>query len=190
MKKAAQAMGHAEAFICVVPVVGMAVLTARFGGSITGLGSLRPALLVAAGALIVLGLACRVRAGVGGHAHGSNRARVATHEAGHVVAARALGGRVLSAEVYSNGGGLVTWNMPAKVHSAETNVAFLLAGQYAAGTSAGCSGDQAEIRRQLRGMPDAGRVRSRAASRARSIVASHRGEIRRVAAQLDDKGRL
>lgn len=133
-----------------------------------------------------------VRRGAPGHAHGGARGQVATHEAGHVVAARALGGRVLSAELHRDGGGLVTWDMPARVAGAKTNVAFLLAGQYAAGTSRGCGGDRAAVRRELRQVPAAERAAVRAAAdrRARQIVSSSQGEIRRIAAQLDEKGRL
>jgi hypothetical protein len=130
--------------------------------------------------------------GLAGHAHGGNRALVAQHEAGHAVAARALGGRVRSAEVYRNGGGLVTWDMPANLSSPQNNVTFLLAGQYAAGTRAGCGGDQATIRSELRKVPRADRaaVQRAADRRARQIVSSRQGEIRRVAAKLDENGRL
>jgi hypothetical protein len=162
--------------------------------SFNGFGHLGPAVGVGVAVLVVAlcaGGVVRGRSGVAGHAHGGDRRRVAIHEAGHVVAARKLGGRVLSASL-SGGGGLVTWDMPVKVYSAQTNVAFLLAGKYAAGTSKGCGGDRAAIRRELRSVPasERSRVQSRAASQARSIVSSHSGEIRRVAARLDERGRL
>ncbi|HEY9354636.1 MAG TPA: hypothetical protein VIP28_15345 [Nocardioides sp.] len=173
-----------KSVIAVGVLVGGLVLASK------GYGAAMVAALV-----IALLLAGGVRlAAVGGHAHGGNRARVAQHEAGHVVAARAVGGRVRSARLHSNGGGLVTWDMSARplAEEVESNLAFLKAGELAAGTTEGCSGDQAAIRRQLRRLPAGERsaAQSRANAKARSIVSSRHGEIRRVADRLNQKGRL
>lgn len=155
----------------------------------SGLGSLLIPLLVG---LVVVAAAVRVvRAGVTGHAHGSDQALIARHEAGHAVAARELG-RLDSARVW-RGGGEVEWTSPASMSDAEAveaNVAFLLAGKYAGRSRAGCSADRAAIRRQLRRVPDPGAVRARADATARRIVSSRQGEIDRVAAALLDGRRL
>ena len=60
--------------------------------------------------------------GPGGHAHGDRRL-IARHEAGHVAAARAVGGRVVSAEA-SDREGLVR----AVVPNVQASVTFLRAG--------------------------------------------------------------
>lgn len=132
---------------------------------------------------------------VKGHAHGpastSTRRLIAKHEAGHAVAARALGGKVVSAEVYDDGeGGMVWARLPS--NSAEDAVAFLLAGQIAAGTSRGSSADNAAIRAELRTVKGSERsqVRRDATRSARRIVSKNSGQIRRDAATLDKHGRL
>lgn len=176
-----------------IPAGGLIVLAARFGGGFTGWPVAGAALLAVIGGLLVLTVARpavgRVVGGravdVTGHAHGPGLIEV--HEAGHVAAARALGGRVRSAEVWA-GGGLVRAVLPDS--SPQTAVTFLLAGKRAAGTSTGASADDAEIRRELRGVPNAGAVYRAADSRARSIVSSRRGQIERDAATLKARRRL
>lgn len=167
-----------------------AVLAAGEGGTRGG------ALLV--GICFVLFVLTRLasRAGAPGHGHG-DRAHVARHEAAHAVAAREVGGRVLSARVdegwLSGPYGRVQWDMSARPLRAEveSNVAFLAAGRLAA-PGTGCSGDMAEIGRQLRRLPPGDRAAVRAAGerRARQIVSSRRSEIDRVAAVLDQRGQL
>lgn len=130
---------------------------------------------------------------VHGHAHGAGsgtRRKIAKHEAGHAVAAEALGGQVVSAEIYDGDrGGLVQAHLPG---DPKTAVAFLLAGQYAVNSSEGASGDNDAIRKVLLEVPsrERGQVKSQAKREARRIVSSQAGEIRRVAAALDEKGRL
>jgi hypothetical protein len=135
----------------------------------------------------------RGRTGVAGHAHGGARATIATHEAGHVVGARAVGGRVLSARMTDHGG-RVEWDMTSRslVDEVTSNVAFLRAGEYAAGTRSGCSGDRSSVKQQLRRLPSGQRgvVLRAGEQRARQIVRSRSGEIARVADQLNQKGRL
>ncbi|MHA6623905.1 hypothetical protein ACU61A_00715 [Pseudonocardia sichuanensis] len=131
---------------------------------------------------------------VHGHAHGATgsrlRRKIAKHEAGHAVAARALGGRVLSAVVYDGDrGGLVHARLPGEPQAAVT---FLLAGQYAVNSSEGAGADNDAIRKVLREVPskDRAQVKAHAKKHARRIVSSRSGEIRRDARTLDEKGRL
>jgi hypothetical protein len=130
---------------------------------------------------------------VAGHAHGGTRARIATHEAGHVVAARAVGGRVTSARMDDHGG-RVQWDMSSRnlVDEITSNVAFLRAGELAAGTRSGCGGDRASVKQQLRRLPSGQRgvVLRAGEQKARQIVRSRSGEIARVADVLNQKGRL
>lgn len=139
----------------------------------------------------VLVFSTKARRAVLGHSHGGGLARVARHEAGHVVAARAVGGRVLSARA-SAGGGRVEWDMSDRDLHAEvrSNVTFLRAAEYV--DPVGCGGDRSEVRRQLRRLPakDRARVRADAEAHARRIASGRSGEIRRVAARLEKKGRL
>lgn len=182
----------------VVVIVGVTWLATQIG--------VEPAyLLVPVGALCLV-LAAKAKLGGGGnlaggryvqvrgHVHGRGsglRRLIAKHEAGHAVAARALGGQVLSATVSPTGdAGLVQArfheNDPVKV------IAFLKAGQYAVGTSSGAGADDAAIRAELRTVPreDRSRVRREAERTARRIVSSRSGEIRRDAARLNEKGAL
>jgi len=129
-----------------------------------------------------------------GHSHGSERATVAVHEAAHVVAARAVGGTVTSARMNDHGG-RVKWTMPdpnSLVTEVTQNVAFLRAGEFAAGDDGGCGGDRASVKRQLRRLPSGQRavVRRAGEQRARQIVSSRSGDIARVADRLNQKGRL
>lgn len=129
-----------------------------------------------------------------GHSHGSQRATIATHEAAHVVAARAVGGTVTSARMNDHGG-RVKWEMrdPNSLAVEVTqNVAFLRAGEFSAGDDGGCGGDRASVRQQLRRLPSGQRgvVLRAGEQRARQIVASRSGEIARVADRLNRKGRL
>lgn len=184
--------GPAVKGLAVAVVVGL-LLAAR-SGSLAGLG---PALLLAlllGGALWAFGGQATVGRSVSvrGHAHGSGaRQEVATHEAGHAVAAKALGGRVRSATVSADGrSGLVRATLPDS--RPETAIAFWRAGAIAAGTSRGASADDALIRRELRTVPAGQRaqVRRDAERQARRIVTRHRAQIRRDATHLDQKGRL
>lgn len=121
------------------------------------------------------------------HGHGSDRPTIAVHEAGHAVAARKVGGKVLSATMTDHEG-LVR----AEVPDERAAVAFLYAGQYAAGTRRGAHGDEAAIRAELKRLPANERAAAHKAAKAdaRRIVSRHRGEIRRDAAVLNDRGRL
>ena len=149
-------------------------------------------------AVIVLVLWCLMSSGkrrprpVAGHSHAGTRRSTARHEAGHVVAARKVGGRVKSANVYDNGGGLVTWTGVNGTDREQVvaNIAFLRAGRYAAGTGAGCGGDDATVRQLLRYLPTTDRAAAKreGEAEARRIVSSSRGEIRRIATHLDKKG--
>ena len=120
------------------------------------------------------------------HAHGDRRT-IAWHEAGHVVAARAVGGRGHSA-VASDTEGLVQATVP----DVRASVTFLRAGRYAAGTRRGCWGDEQAERAELRDVPraDRGQLVRDADRDARRIVRQHRGQIRRDAAALESRGRL
>jgi hypothetical protein len=130
-----------------------------------------------------------------GHSHGGQRDKVTIHEAAHVVTARAVGGVVESAELHRNGGGLVRWHHrshPGEEQLRIANIAFLRAGEYAAGVKAGCSGDRAAVKAELRHIPakDRARVLAAGEAEARRIVSARSGEIRQVARKLNEKGRL
>ena len=129
-----------------------------------------------------------------GHSHGDERATIAVHEAGHVVAARAVGGTVTSARMNDHSG-RVKWTAPdpnSLVTEVTQNVAFLRAGEYAAGDDGGCGGDRSSVKQQLRRLPSGQRsvVRRAGEQRARQIVSSRSGEIARVAERLNRRGRL
>lgn len=121
-----------------------------------------------------------------GHSHGGNRRVRATHEAGHYVAAKAVGGYVAGAELTRHGGVVHAKNLP----NAQAQATFLLAGRYAAGTGQGCSGDDDAAAAAINEYPARERARRRAAAErdARRIVNSRRGEIRRIAERLDKNG--
>lgn len=147
-------------------------------------------------ALIVLAVWClcsgKSRTGrvAHGHVHSGRRPLVARHEAGHYVAARAVGGRVHSAELTA--GNSPSGLVQATVPDARASITFLMAGRAAAGTRSGCSADDAQVRRELREFPSAERskVRRECERDARRIVSSSRGEIRRIANRLDRNGSL
>jgi hypothetical protein len=150
------------------------------------------------GVLVVVGLLAlvakagggRVTSGrfVAGHSHGGPTRTIARHEAGHAAAARALGGRVVSATADRHGG-YVDATIP---NSPRAAITFLLAGRRAAGTGAGCSADDAAIRAELRTVPRAerGQLRRDADRDARRIVNGNRGQIRRDAERLEREGSL
>jgi hypothetical protein len=172
----------------------LGLLLAVQRGALDGLG---PALLlVLLAAVAVWALGGRSTAGrsvaVRGHAHGSGALQeVATHEAGHAVAARALGGRVRSATVSADGrSGLVRATLPTQ--SSQAAITFWAAGRIAAGTSRGASADDDLIRRELRTVPSAerGRMRRAAERDAARIVSRSAGPIRRDAARLIERRRL
>lgn len=171
----------------VLTVLVVALLVAsNGGGGLLLCGAVGVALLLAGGGV-------KARQMVAGHAHGGTRARIAVHEAGHVVAARAVGGRVLKARM-SDHDGYVQWDMSGRdlEREVQSNLTFLKAGEVAAGTGAGCGSDRDAYRQELRRLPSEarGKVRSRADSEARRIVSSRSGEIRRVAEKLNRDGRL
>lgn len=161
------------------------VLAARTG-QIDGLGP--GLLLVGTGGVLLWAFGRRTSATGHGHVHGGRRNQVAIHEAGHAVAVAKLGGRVTSAYVdedwWSGPHGEVTWNLPGGSDKklAEGHMTALLAGKLAAGNSAGCWADDAEVRRIQRQVPEADRAA--AERRARRIVRSGRTEIRREAERL------
>jgi hypothetical protein len=138
--------------------------------------------------LLRMGPAARSAAG---HSHGDDLATVRRHEAGHVVAGRAVGGRIRSARVSRwSGSGWVDWDPPQwpirDAAGAQAQLTFLMAGELAAGNSEGCGYDRASVEHFLRAVPagQRGRVRSAASSHARRIVSSRRAEIDRVARRL------
>jgi hypothetical protein len=184
-----------QRWLFAIPAAGVLIACARFGGGFTGTAALARvgvAALVLAGLALMVATRARVGAGAGrvAHVHGGLRGEIARHEAGHAVAARALGGKVLSAQIYrGDRGGLVQARIPAGPLPAVT---FLLAGQVAAGTTRGADADNAEIRRELRGLPRAEqRHITRTATRdARRIVARHGARLRRDTATLTERGRL
>lgn len=130
---------------------------------------------------------------VHGHAHGTSsnyRRKIAKHEAGHAIAAKAVGGSVLSATLYAGeGGGLVQARLPNDPKAA---LIFLHAGQAAVNSSEGASADNDEFRKVLREVPskDRSRVKAEAKREARRIVSSRSGEISSYARKLDERGRL
>lgn len=137
-------------------------------------------------ALVLIGLAlwCLCSAAgraATGHFHGGrgmSHTR-AMHEAGHYVAGRAVGASV----AMRSDGDVDARGLP----NAKAQIIFLLAGGIAAGTGSGCSGDYANARRALQEYPlgERDRMWARAQAEARRIVASNRGEIRRVAERLE-----
>lgn len=176
--------------ILAVPAIALVGVLVRVG---PGLGPIGPALwAVGAGGAIATALWALARRGstgrlaggraVMGHGHGTQRI-ISRHEAGHAAAARALGGRVRSMRMWSDGG-LVQATLPTS--DPQAAITFLRAGRYAAGTGAGCSGDDDLVRRELRDVPraDRARVRRDADRDARRIVRQRAGEIRRDAARL------
>lgn len=183
------------------PIVGGLGLAA-FAGAVVAiragaLDAVVAAVLPRAGAVAVVAVAVWAvaartggRSGAGravvGHAHGTTRI-IARHEAGHVAAARATGGRVVSATA-GRGEGLVRAQLP----SVQAHLTFLRAGRYAAGTSAGCSADRQAERAVLREVPRGERagVMRDADADARRIVRQHRSQIQQDARTLEQGGSL
>jgi hypothetical protein len=114
-----------------------------------------------------------------GHKHWDT----AIHEGGHAVAAKRLGGKVISAKVYPDGSGLVQARMK---DNPENFIAFWYAGQYAMGSSRGAGHDNSSIRKELNKLPSnmRGQVHAAAKRKARSIVSNNKGEIQRFAKGL------
>lgn len=121
-----------------------------------------------------------------GHFHGGSRRTRAMHEAGHYVAAKAVGGSVAGARVTGSGGYVNARNLP----NAKAQIIFQLAGGIAAGTGAGCSDDYASARRALQEYPpgERDRVWRQAQAEAQRIVSSNKREIRQVAEKLHHDG--
>lgn len=181
-----------------IPALALLVLFVRTGGitvwpDLAGLARVGAGLVAVLAGLVVLagiGRAGSGRRRLHGHGHGGDRPTIARHEAGHAAAARAVGGRVTSAVMYSGErGGLVQARIPDGPLPAVT---FLMAGEIAAGTSRGTAGDRAAIRKELRGLSgsDAARVRRTATRDARRIVRRAAGRIDSDARTLERKGRL
>lgn len=149
-------------------------------------GKAGAALLVAA---VVLVVATRSMRTATGHAHAGSVPKSARHEAGHMAAARYVGGRVTSARLKPDGGGYVEARIP---DNPRARVAFLLAGAEAAGTTRGAGDDFAAVDRELARLSGGERhqVLRDARSDARRIVSRRAGEIERDAARLQERGRL
>ncbi|MBN9759863.1 hypothetical protein Ae406Ps2_6343c [Pseudonocardia sp. Ae406_Ps2] len=184
-----------------VPAVGTLVLVIRRGGWIDGAVSIRAALRsvgIVLGGTAAIWMLVRLRSAmprtgqmsVQGHGHGSTRALIARHEAGHAIAAQALGGRVVRGTM-TDDSGLVSAVLPGKVGE-QGAVTFLLAGERAAGTSRGTSGDRAAIRTELRGLDTRQRreVMHRARKDAARIVRTRRRQIDQVADRMNRTGRF
>jgi hypothetical protein len=183
-------------------VVGMVCLVNAVA-SFNGFGTLGVVVLLGAGVavLAVVGGASSGRfsggryVSVQGHAHGSGsssalRRKIARHEAGHAVAARAVGGSVISATLYAGeSGGLVQARLPGDPKAA---LIFLHAGQAAVSSSEGAGADNDLFRKVAREVPskDRGRVSAEAKREARRIASSRSGEINSYARKLDERGRL
>ena len=177
--------------------VGMAAKGhVAWGGDFRGAGI--AALLLAAGFAALL-VAARVgaRRTVRGamtakvHAHegrATGRQRlIGRHEVGHVAGAEATGMGVESVKI-GDGWGYVQAKRFTTVDDAIT---FLAAGHLAVHTKSGADGDLANIRRLAKLLPPEERARrlSTATRKARTIVASQSGRIRRDGHRLADSGR-
>jgi hypothetical protein len=113
----------------------------------------------------------------------------ARHEAGHAIVARRLGGYVYKVIIRPDGSGATyIRKMSSLVHE----VAVSYAGEYAAGTSRGCSGDHALTRAYLRMAPNSERARVHREGRAlaRRMVSRHSGAINSMAKRLLEKGQV
>lgn len=164
----------------VVVVVGIVVVSAVQNGQFGA------ALVLGAG---MLWWARRARRAVTGHTHVGPVSLSARHEAGHMAAARYVGGEVTSARLYRDGSGLVQARVPDNPRAVVT---FLLAGAAAAGTDRGAEFDQAAIQEVLDRVPAAerGRVLRKARADTDRIVSAGAEEIARNAALLQERGRL
>lgn len=111
-----------------------------------------------------------------GHGHGTTLLR---HEAGHLAAAEGEGLAVKAVRV-GGGSGYVELKNPDRL-TPEQYLTFMLAGRYAAGTGAGCSADNGNVRAERRRMASQGMTRAqisaverRAHSKAKSYGRSSR----------------
>lgn len=98
-------------------------------------------------ALVVV-LLCRksVERVAAGHAHGHGRTLL-RHESGHIVAAEQTGTRVKKIHLGVLGDSYVQLNrQDAENMSPRDYMAFMLSGRYAAGTGAGCSSDDKQVK--------------------------------------------
>ncbi len=146
------------------------------------------------GAALIIGvvlvvLVRQARRVVTGHTHTGPVSLSARHEAGHMAAARHVGGRVTSARLHRDGSGLVMARIPA---DARSTVTFLLAGAAAAGTDKGAEFDHAAIQEVLDGVPadDRAHVLRQARKDTQRIVSARAYEIERDAALLQEYGTL
>lgn len=120
---------------------------------------------------------------VHGHDHGGGDGElIATHEGGHVAGAEGVGGYIDDARIWDGGGIVHAW-IPDDPQSVIT---FLYSGQVAAGTGRGADADNANIRKELRGVPAGERAAVKAAGKAhaRAIVSRRRRRINDARDQL------
>jgi hypothetical protein len=120
-------------------------------------------------------------------APGHYPAETARHEAGHVVAARRIGGRVTSAVVNRDGSGYVRVSGMA---SAAKRIGFLRAGEYAIHSGRGASADRAAVRAILREVPKADRARVLREGERIGRSAARSSKVSGVASKLARDGRL
>lgn len=113
----------------------------------------------------------------------------ARHEAGHAIVARKLGGYVYKVVIRPDGSGTT---YVKKMGSLVEEVAVTYAGEYAAGTSRGCSGDHALTRAYLRMAPNSERARVHREGKAlaRRMVSRHSGAINSMANKLLERGHV
>ena len=161
-----------------------------------GLGSLATAALVVVGAPVVLAVLGRLVRGVvhGGHRvvvethrHGGDEPGedVRTHEAGHWVTGRALGGHGGYAQANPDGSGVVVM-YHRKEPTIVERVAISRAGAMAEGSNAGAQFDQAITKAALRRAPhgDRARLKREGEQLAARILSSNAGKVRKVAKSL------
>lgn len=180
------------AIVCGFPPVALLIWAIKYGitwpsWAVAG-ASLVPAawiigvLLV----LILIGTYYAGSVGAGAHVHGGKRSAIARHEAGHIVAARALGSRVTTTSV-SNSGGYVGWSGTKGTprQQAVNGIAFLRAGEHA-NPGLDVSYDNACVAWWQRKVPPSQRaaVRREGDALARRIVRQRSGEIDRTARKL------
>lgn len=113
---------------------------------------------------------------------------VSLHEAGHLVIGKRLGRRTGKARIRGRGGLTQVWPDHSDIVG---EVAIDMAGVFAAGTTAGDGGDRANAHWRLRKFvapKRRGAVMTAGTAKARSMVATHRGEIERTARRIHERG--
>lgn len=168
------------------------VLLGKAAATYNGFGTLLAA-GIALGAVALLVVLRTAFSSIGGreigHSHAGPRRAAARHEAGHVVVTRAVGGHVSSAWIRNDGSGLVRGSLP---DNPEKEIAALLAGQLAEGSSVGAGWDNAAINSRLKRLPANQRagVLSRAKGRARSALFWRGGQVTSIENRLYKNGSL